>query len=167
MREVIRRLMTTLYRRFTSLDRSDRRLVLQAATLMALVWTGLRLLRFAALRRILDRYAVSPATGLGRQRDPMAIDRVRWAITAVAGRFPSGTCLAQALAGEVMLRRRGLECELRIGVRASSGSAMPIEAHAWVLCQGAVAIGALDDLSTFQPLTAPGPHGSHDFADRD
>jgi hypothetical protein len=154
--------MTTLYRRFRSLDQPDRRLVLRAAALMALVWTGLRLLRFATLRRILDRYAGSPAARNVRYGDPIAIDRVRWAIAAVAARFPSATCLVQALTGEVMLRRRGLDCVLRLGVRATRGSAASIEAHAWVECQGAVAIGAVDNLSTFQPLTAPRSENSDD-----
>jgi hypothetical protein len=33
--------LIALYRRFTSLDRPDRRLVLEAASLMALVWMDL------------------------------------------------------------------------------------------------------------------------------
>ena len=154
--------MTTLYRRFTSLDQADRGLVLQAASLMALVWTGLRLLRFVTVRRILERYAGSPAERSVGHRDPIAIDRVRWAIAAVARRFPSATCLVQALAGEVMLRRLGQDCELRIGVRSGADRTRAIEAHAWVECEGAVAIGAADDPSTFPPLTAGRPHDSQD-----
>ena len=156
------RLMIALYRRFTSLDQSDRRLLLQAASLIALVWTGLRLLRFRTLRRILNRYAELPTTGNPRQPDARTIDRVRWAITAVADRFPSATCLVQGLVGDAMLRRRGLACELCIGVRAGGSSAVPIESHAWVESNGVVAIGAIENLSTFQPLTAPRSHDSHD-----
>jgi hypothetical protein len=58
----------------------------------------------------------------------------------------------QALAGDVMLRRRGVGCELRIGVRAGGSGAVPIESHAWIECNGAVAIGAIENLSTFQVL---------------
>jgi hypothetical protein len=61
-----------------------------------------------------------------------------------------------------MLRRRGLGCELRIGVRAARGGSVPIESHAWVECNGVVAIGAIDNLSSFQLLTAPRSHDPHD-----
>jgi hypothetical protein len=143
-----------LYRRFTSLDRSDRRLVLEAASLMALVWTGLRLFQFSTLRRILDRYAGSPAARNDGTPNASAIRPVRWAITAVAARFPAATCLVQALAADAILRRRGLACELRIGVRVRGNSAVPIESHAWLECDGAVAIGAIENLSSFKVLTA-------------
>lgn len=145
--------MTTLYRRYRSLAPSDRRLVLEATALIAVVGIGLRLLRYLTLRRILDRCS---ATRSARHSDPQIIDRVPWAVTAVSARMRSATCLVQALAGEVMLRRRGVDCVLRIGVRADRG----FEAHAWVECQGAVAIGAVDHLATFQPLAAPEPQDS-------
>jgi hypothetical protein len=32
---------------------------------------------------------------------------------------------------------------------------VPIEAHAWLDCDGAVAIGVIDGLSDFKVLTAP------------
>lgn len=150
--------MIALYRRFASLDRPDRRLVVEAASLMALVWTGLRVLRFPALRRLLDRYA-STRTRLRAGEPPLTtIGNVRWAITAVAARCPSATCLVQALAADAILRRRGLAPELHIGVRARAERAIPIEAHAWVECDGSVAIGSIDNLSEFAPLT-PGAGG--------
>ena len=147
--------MIALYRTFTSLDRSDRRLVLEAISLMGLVWIGLRLLRFLTLRRILDHYAGSPTTGDARQSDGGAIAQVRWAITGVAARFPvSATCLVQALAGDAILRRKGLPSELYIGVRVRANSAVPFAAHAWVECEGGVAIGGIENLPDFKVLTA-------------
>jgi hypothetical protein len=144
-----------LYRRFTSLDRSHRRLVLEAASLMAIVWTGLRFLRFPTLRRLLDRYAESPTTGTAGE--PQSSGSVRWAIAAVAARFPSATCLVQALAAEAILRRRGLTCELRIGVRVRDRSDAPIQAHAWVVCGSGVVTGAIEDLADFNVLTTLRP----------
>ena len=147
--------MIALSRRFTSLDRSDRRLVLEAASLMALVWIGLRLLRFLTLRRILDHYAGSPTTGNAGQSHAGAIGRVCWAITGVAARFPvSATCLVQALAADAILRRTGLASALYIGVRVRRNSAVPFEAHAWVECEGGVAIGGIESLPDFKVLTA-------------
>jgi transglutaminase superfamily protein len=151
-----------IYRRFASLDRLDRRLVLEAASLMALVWTGLRLLRFPTLRRLLDGYAATPAPAHADAPSLRIIGKVRWAITAVAARFPSATCLVQALAADTLLRRRGLAPELHIGVRPHVSSAISIEAHAWVECEGSVAIGSIENLSDFARLTS----GVEDFCPR-
>jgi hypothetical protein len=141
-----------LLRKFTSLDRSTRILVLEAAAVMALVWTGLRLARLPTLRRILDRYAGSSTAGNPRQPD--AIAPVCRAITQVAARVPSWTCLVQALAADAILRQRGLTCELRIGVRVRRDRPAALQAHAWVECHGEVAIGAVEDLSDFKVLMA-------------
>ena len=146
--------MMSSSRRFMSLGRSDRRLVLETASLMAVVWIGIRLLRFQTLRRLLNQFVASPSAGNIHQPNLSAIDRVPWAISAVAARWPSATCLVQAIAADVLLRRNGLACELRLGVRVG-GHALPLEAHAWVECNGAVAIGALEDLSTFELVPAP------------
>jgi hypothetical protein len=146
-----------LYLRFKSLDRPARRLVLEAASLMAFAWIGLRLLRYATVRQVLDHYAGSSAAGNAGQPHPNVIGPVRWAITAVAARFPLATCLVQALAADAMLRRRGLGSEVCMGVRVGSKSAVPIEAHAWVECEGAVAIGAIEHLSDFEVLTTLRP----------
>jgi len=145
------------YRSFTALDRADRRLVLEAAVLIALAWTGLRLLGFATLRRTLDRVAGSRGSARSGQTHAALVGRVGWAVTAIAARFPAATCLVQALAADTILRRRGIACELRIGVRPGDNGARPIEAHAWVDCGGAVAVGAVDDLRDFKVLATPGP----------
>jgi hypothetical protein len=146
--------MIEMYRRFASLGRSDQRLVLETALALALCWAGLRVLGFRTLLRIRDRYtpiaAPSPSDAPAR-----IIDRVRWALTAMAARFPSATCLVQALAGDTLLRRRGIACQLRLGVRPGATSGGSIEAHAWIECDGAVAIGHIENLSTYEPLSLP------------
>jgi len=149
--------MIALWRKFFSLARSDRRLVVEAAALMALVWTGLRILRFATLQRILDRYikyAMSRPIG---HTAAVSIATVRWAIGAVSARAPSANCLVQALAADAMLRRRHLPSEIRIGVRPRSGHSARLEGHAWVESGGVVAVGALDDLSEFETLAPARP----------
>jgi hypothetical protein len=141
------------YRTVTSLNRSERRLLLEAASLMAIAWTGLRLLPFPTLRRLLSRYGESRARHSIRGHKAGTIGAVQWAIEAIARRFRSATCLVQALATDVMLRRRGLTSELCIGVRLRRDNIVTLEAHAWVECGGVVAIGALEDLSHFEVLT--------------
>jgi len=152
--------LIALCRRFTSLDRSDRRRVLEAASLMALVWTGLRVLRFPTLRRLLHRYARSSTTsttGNAGRPHSSATYPVQWAITTVAARLPWATCLVQALAADAILRRRGLTSELRIGVRVPRNHDVPFKAHAWVECGGTVVTGAIDELADFKVLTTLRP----------
>lgn len=68
----------------------------------------------------------------------------------VAGRrFPCRTnCLHQSVTLWWLLRRRGIESDLRIGVRKKANQ---LEAHAWVECQGHV----LNDLPDFNERFAP------------
>ncbi len=55
------------------------------------------------------------------------------AIAASHGPYRA-TCLRQSLALWLLLRRRGIPAELRIGVRKEGGD---LQAHAWVEHQGA------------------------------
>jgi hypothetical protein len=146
--------MITRYSRFASLGRQDRRLVLEAASLMTLAGIGLRFFRLRTIQRLLDRYVESYSTQTHSPPEPNAIDRVHWAVTAVARRVPKATCLVQALTADALLRRRQVACELRMGMRIRGNSAANIEAHAWVECNGVVVIGGIDTLSTFEPFTA-------------
>jgi Transglutaminase-like superfamily len=127
--------MIDAYRRFVSLDRARRALIVEAAAATAAAWVGLRVFRFLTLRRLLERAALRLAARTPASRDG-AIDAVRWAITAVAARLGPATCLVQALAADAMLRRRGIAAEVRFGVRARDGHRVPIEGHAWVECDG-------------------------------
>src|SRR5262245_41577638 len=117
--------MWKLYRRYTSLDRSRRRLVVEAAALVMLVRVGLRVLRFLTLRRLIDRHVIGTATTRGGAVDRAAVDSIRWAVAAAARRLPSATCLVQAVAADAMLRRRGIGAELRFGVRRLPSGDVP------------------------------------------
>jgi len=124
---------------------------------MALVWTGLRILRFATLQRILDRYIKYTMSRPIGHTAAVSIATVRRAIGAVSARAPSANCLVQALAADAMLRRRHLPSEIRIGVRPRCGHSARLEGHAWVESGGVVAVGALDDLSEFETLAPARP----------
>ena len=57
------------------------------------------------------------------------IRRVAWALGVAGRRTPwTSTCLARALAGHVMLHRRGISSTLTLGVAPS------LAAHAWLRC---------------------------------
>jgi hypothetical protein len=58
--------------------------------------------------------------------------------------------LIESLAAHAMLRRRGVECALKLGVRRAERS--PFTAHAWIEHGGAVVLGQVDDLAEYAPL---------------
>ena len=149
--------MTPAWRRFAALGGPDRWLVVEAAVLLPLVWTGLRVLPFLQLRRLVDRYV----GGLHRSAPhrEAALSRIPWAVDAVADRCPlPAACLVRALVADAMLRRRGFAAQLRVGVRLCGETpSRSLEAHAWVECDNRVVIGALHDIDDYVvPAT---PHG--------
>ena len=139
------------WRKFLALDRTQRGLVIEAAGLMFVGWAGLRLFRFVTLRRLLDRIvALRSASHVSGGED--VVPRVRRAVNAVARHCPPATCLVQALAADVMLRRRRVTCNLRFGVRFSDTAGDPLHGHAWVECGGST-IDASDGRSAFSVLS--------------
>lgn len=134
-----------ILRRWRSLPGSERRLLAEAAVLLALVRLGLWVLPFRRLRAILASY------GRRTTREAMPADRIAWAVAASGRRLP-GTCLALALAAQAMLARRGHTSALRIGVARSDGGALL--AHAWVESQGRVILDAGEDPAGYVPLQA-------------
>jgi len=114
--------------RFRALSSSERSTFLQAVVLLAA--TPL-LLRWTRFRRGLSVSA--------RQRDgSYEIDELRLtearaiarmvAVAASHG-FTRPRCLEHSLALWLLLRRRGIDCDLRLAVRRTDGRC---EAHAWV-----------------------------------
>lgn len=69
----------------------------------------------------------------------------------VAGRLPwHSTCLVRAVACQLLLLRRGIHgAAIRLGVRKAADGAL--EAHAWLLLDGAVLIGG-EEAMGFVPL---------------
>lgn len=60
-------------------------------------------------------------------------------------------CLVQALALWTLFKRRGYPADIHIGVRKSGGN--KLQAHAWVVSDGKIAIGWLPDMANFVPFT--------------
>lgn len=109
-------------REFLRLPNMERRLLLEAIKL------GVRLLPFLTLRRLLARAADVHPRGLRRvERCNFSADRVTWAVETASRHTPGvKTCLAQALAAQVLLARHGHPALVRIGVvRGGGGSSRP------------------------------------------
>ncbi|MBE0592472.1 MAG: lasso peptide biosynthesis B2 protein [Gemmatimonadales bacterium] len=116
---------------------TERGLFTRAVLLVAAVRVGLVLLPFRAVVRILACLARSRAPGAA---DESLRDQIVWAVER-ANRFVPGrgTCLHEALAGQVILVRRGFRARLQIGVKKDDAG--NLAAHAWVEVDGAVVIG--------------------------
>jgi hypothetical protein len=149
-------------RKFVCLPRAERRLLIKAALLLEAIKLGIRLLPFQTVRRLLAQ--VADARVRLRRIDSFSAKRVGWAVEIASCHTPGvKTCLAQALAVQVLLRRRGYPALLHIGVvRAGQEQ---FEAHAWVESDGEVVIGG-SKLERYTPLTALEVEGPRELRDQ-
>jgi hypothetical protein len=120
-------------RLFSLSDDEQRRVVLTGIVVVAMR-LGLWLIPYRILRPMVD---VSPrCTPLPEDAQPPAwIARY---IVAISRYVPQATCLTQALAAHLLLRREGFEPQLQLGVARDAGE---FKAHAWVECNGVVVVG--------------------------
>jgi hypothetical protein len=141
------------FRKFFSLNRSDRHLLISTFILLGLVRLGLWLLPFKTLRQLLS--AISRESVKFQKVDRTDLDKIVGAVNLSSCYMPVRVkCLARALTTQVIMSRYGYSSQLQIGV--AKGKQGHLEAHAWVEHQEQVVIGHLKDLSRFIPL-----HGEH------
>jgi hypothetical protein len=140
------------FRGFLTLTLNERRVLLQAAVLLPLVAGSLRLIGFRSTRRCLRRFFAFDSFNQHRKqgdyKDALAVARLV-GIAAWHTGFSKGSCLPRSVTLWSMLRQRGIESEVRIGVRKHGDG---IEAHAWVVCCDAVLNDGRDVERTFPPL---------------
>lgn len=135
--------------RFRALPPAERRIVIAAMTRLPLFWIGLRLLGLQRLQARLQRMPPGPPT----TPDSAELQRMGYLVNAAANQAVGpANCLTRSLYLWWLLRRRGVESELRIGVRLADGA---LEAHAWVE-HGGVPINDRPDVSAdFPPFAEP------------
>ena len=120
------------------LSAAERSALAQALALLPLTALALRVVGFRRCQAMLARLAPVAASPPGR--DEVAVlgqaRAVARMVEAAARRGPyRATCLPRSLALWWLLRRRGIDGDLRIGVRKEPGR---FEAHAWVELRGVV-----------------------------
>ena len=135
-------------RKFLSLTPRERVLLINALLLLGAIRLGLKLMPFQTLRRLLARMA-QPIRTL-QQAEKASVDKVAWAVMVASHYIPGARCLAQALATQVLLERRGYPTQLRIGVARSKGG--QLWGHAWVESQGQIVIGGSGNITLYTPL---------------
>ena len=116
--------LVALSRKLLATDPARRGLLFEAFVLVALA----RFLLFLFPLRRARPMLVATGRRLGGKLSGAAASDVIWAISAVTKRF-SGTCLANALATQTLLKEYGHSSKIRIGVARKAGH---FTAHAWV-----------------------------------
>jgi hypothetical protein len=119
----------------------------KAWLLVASIRLGLWVLPFGVVRRLVSRRVrCAPGPAGDGPRSPEALVR---AVRRVSRFVPCASCLTQALAAEVLLRRAGHTPRLRIGLRRDDAGTL--RAHAWVELLGQVVLGDAE-VEGFTPL---------------
>ena len=109
-----------------------KRTSLEAAAYLIWARFGLRQKALAEVRR---KWGGGPVTPASQSSEVILQQAVELGKTTmyIARRLPFHcTCLVQSLALTAMLRRRGIEADLKFGVRQGGEGAGGIDAHAWV-----------------------------------
>ena len=116
--------------RWGALSGADQRTVLLAGAAMPVFWLGLRVLGLPRFQAGLHRRHVVLSNSM-LLADIQALGE----LVNIAARHTLGprTCLTRSLLLGWLLRRRGVQSQLRIGVRFTQGA---LDAHAWVECEG-------------------------------
>lgn len=121
-------------RQFSALPACERRLLLLLVVLQPAISAALRLRGYRRTQHWLERHSQHPTPHAASATELAAAERVA-TLAGIAGRRGpvATTCLRQSLAVLWLLRRRGLQPELKFGVDRIGASA---DMHAWVELEG-------------------------------
>lgn len=124
----------------------ERYLLLQAAWLLPVIAITLSQFGFKSTQRYLMKWSAETGSDFSLEHFSLehlvTAKRTAHLVNQIARCwFPVGNCLKQSLTLWFLLRRRGINSALRVGVRRHEGD---FQAHAWVEYGGCV----VNDLST-------------------
>jgi hypothetical protein len=145
--------MMELWNRFWRLSGFERGVVTEATAALLATWLGLRLAGFRRWKRVLERLGPTANGSLQGASDKESAQVIaRMAAAAARNLFFSTNCLEQSMVLWWLLRRLGIEAELRIGARKEVGR---FEAHAWVEVDSVVLNDADAEHRHFVPFDGP------------
>jgi hypothetical protein len=84
---------------------------------------------------------------------PPIVDSVSKAVRRASLRVPGATCLVQALAGWLMLRRRHVPTRIDVGVHKQADE---LRAHAWLVVAQRIVLGGEDARARYVTLRSGG-----------
>ena len=126
--------MTGAVQRLRQLSPSERWQLAGMMLALPVIHASVGIAGYGRTKRWLERWSRTPA-GQPTSNENLASARSIARLAAIAGRrgAVSATCLRQSLLVYWILRRRGLNPELKLGVRKHEGV---VDAHAWVELAG-------------------------------
>lgn len=124
----------------------------EAAAALGLAWLLVFVLPFRFTAGLLGLEHSTEDRAAETLADHVRARAVAGRVVRVAQRLPHTTCLVRALAGWLMLRRRGITALVRLGVRSESGK---VSAHAWLVLGQRVLMGG-EEAGDFQPIADAG-----------
>lgn len=128
-------------RKFGALGWPERRLLVEAVLRLGFARVVLLVIPFRWTTRLYGLRPCDTASPANPETSDAA-RRVGWAIGAAARRTPwQSACLAQALAGVAMLRRRRIPATVVLGVAKDSTETAGLTAHAWLSSGGTILTG--------------------------
>jgi hypothetical protein len=130
--------------RFMALPPEDRRLLVRALAMVLVVRLALWLVPVSRLHPRLVTRRVEIAE-LPREQ----AERLAWAVSAVASRVPSATCLTRALALQGLLSERGSLSRVHVGLFSRGPG--DVRGHAWLEWRGEVLLGG-GEISSFSTV---------------
>jgi hypothetical protein len=143
--------------------RQLRRLPVAEARILAEAWVTLALthaqLAWAPTASVLPKPGHEEPPRSSEDEDLTGHRRLAWLVDAAArNHVVAMTCLRRSLTLQKMLKRRGVQAQVVIGVRKDADK--PLDAHAWVELQGAVLNDRPDIAERFPRLRSAQPtHG--------
>lgn len=124
----------------------------EAAAALGLAWLLVFVLPFRFVASLLGLERSGGVQAVDVPADQIRARAVAGRVVRAAQRLPHTTCLVRALAGWLMLRRRGITALVRLGVRSDDGT---VSAHAWLMLGQAVLMGG-EEAGGFQPIADAG-----------
>lgn len=124
------------------------RVLIAASCLLPLIAISLRVLDYPRTRNLMGRFVTRAGRGAAPQTQ---VDRVT-RLVGVAARHGvcRANCLHHALAVWWLLARRGIETNLRIGVRKDHAG---FSAHAWIERDGMIIVGGADSPDRYHAMS--------------
>ena len=136
-----------------SLSKSDRALVIKAMLLLPIVATSLKTVGLRRTQSWLARNSLGPMvprTGQTRAN----VRRAAQMVAVACRRHPlRSSCLPRTVVLWSLLRRRGIDTNVRIGVRGDTEA--NFQAHAWLEWNGEVLNDAAEVGSQYLPFNPP------------
>ena len=118
---------------------SERGLLLEACVRVFVVRAALWVLPSSWIIRSVKRLSAPARTPALHVHTRVTPGEIVWAVDAASRRLPDATCVTQAVAALLLLRRYGYDAQFCVGV--ARGKTGALNAHAWLERDGRVVIG--------------------------